>query len=46
VIVRYFGGRDHSTIIHSYEKIKNEMKVDMKLKNEVEEIIKKLQYTS
>ncbi len=46
VIGRYFGGRDHSTIIHSYEKIKSEMKVDMKLKNEVEEIIKKLQYTS
>ncbi|HPJ11895.1 MAG TPA: chromosomal replication initiator protein DnaA [Caldisericia bacterium] len=46
VIGRYFGGRDHSTIIHSYEKIKSEMKVDPKLKNEVEEIIKKLQYTS
>ncbi|MDD4614204.1 MAG: chromosomal replication initiator protein DnaA [Caldisericia bacterium] len=46
VIGRYFGGRDHSTIIHSYEKIKGEMKTDMKLKNEVEEIIKKLQYSS
>lgn len=45
VIGRYFGGRDHSTIIHSYEKIKQEIKTNLRIKEDVEEIIKKLQYT-
>ncbi|MCK5848361.1 MAG: chromosomal replication initiator protein DnaA [Caldisericia bacterium] len=45
VIGRYFGGRDHSTIIHSYEKIKNEIKTNLILKSDVENITKKLQYT-
>ena len=32
------GGRDHSTVIHSYEKIKEGQKQNYKLKNEIEEI--------
>ncbi len=32
------GGRDHSTVIHSYEKIKKSLKKDYKLKKEVDEI--------
>ena len=44
VIGRYFGGRDHSTIIHSYEKIKSEIKTNLILKDDIENITKKLQY--
>jgi len=32
------GGRDHTTVIHSYEKIKNEVKSDMLLLKEIQEI--------
>ncbi len=32
------GGRDHTTVIHSYEKIKNEIKSDMLLLKEIQEI--------
>lgn len=32
------GGRDHTTVIHSYEKIKNEVKSDMLLSKEIQEI--------
>ena len=32
------GGRDHSTVIHSYEKVKSNLNNDYKLKKEVEEI--------
>ncbi|NLE07234.1 MAG: chromosomal replication initiator protein DnaA [Parcubacteria group bacterium] len=32
------GGRDHTTVIHSYEKIKKESKVDMLLSKEIQEI--------
>jgi chromosomal replication initiator protein len=32
------GGRDHTTVIHSYEKIKNELKNDGDLIKEVEEL--------
>lgn len=32
------GGRDHTTVIHSYEKIKNELKKDPHLGKEIEEI--------
>ena len=35
-IGRKFGGRDHSTVIHSYEKIKNEIKKNENLKEEIE----------
>ena len=32
------GGRDHTTVIHSYEKIKAEVKVNANLSREIEEI--------
>lgn len=37
-----FGGRDHTTVIHAHEKIKNQMQVDEKLKKEIESIEKAL----
>ena len=37
----YFGGRDHSTIMHSYDKIS----VDMKNNEQVKEIIKDIKKT-
>lgn len=44
MIGRFFGGRDHSTIIHSYEKIKKELEVSEALKAAISEIITKLKY--
>lgn len=38
VIGDKLGGRDHTTVIHSYEKIKKEMKDDPYLAKEIEEI--------
>lgn len=32
------GGRDHTTIIHSYEKVKNDLKSDIALREELEQI--------
>ena len=32
------GGRDHTTVIHSCEKIKNDIKIDQKLAQEIEHI--------
>ena len=32
------GGRDHTTVIHSCEKIKNEVKIDSLLSKEIQEI--------
>lgn len=37
-----FGGRDHSTVIHAYEKISTEMKNKSNFKSEVEDIISEL----
>lgn len=39
------GGRDHTTVIHSCEKIENEMKTDQKLTDEISQI-KKIIYKS
>jgi chromosomal replication initiator protein len=30
-----FGGRDHTTVIHAFEKISNESKTDSKLQNDL-----------
>ncbi|MBQ7021891.1 MAG: chromosomal replication initiator protein DnaA, partial [Phascolarctobacterium sp.] len=30
-----FGGRDHTTVIHAYEKISNKSKIDSKLQNDL-----------
>ena len=32
------GGRDHTTVIHSYEKIKKEIKIDSILSREIEQL--------
>lgn len=32
------GGRDHTTVIHSYEKIKNDIKIDLILNKEINQI--------
>ena len=32
------GGRDHTTVIHAYEKVKNDLKSDTVLQQEIEEI--------
>jgi chromosomal replication initiator protein len=37
-----FGGRDHTTVIHAYEKINNELAVDESLKDTIRVINKKL----
>lgn len=34
----HLGGRDHTTVIHSYEKVKNDMKNDPVLAREIEQI--------
>lgn len=37
-----FGGKDHTTVIHAFEKIKKAMSKDEKMKNEIKEIKKSL----
>ncbi|KAB3532222.1 chromosomal replication initiator protein DnaA [Alkaliphilus serpentinus] len=37
-----FGGRDHTTVMHAYEKISNDLKVDPDLKEKIEEMVKEL----
>ncbi|MCB9226159.1 MAG: chromosomal replication initiator protein DnaA [Chitinophagales bacterium] len=43
VIGKYFGGRDHSTVIHSCQSIKDLLDTDPDFKESVEEIQKKIQ---
>jgi len=42
-IGEHFGGRDHSTVIHSCEKIENELKVKTGLVNLVDGLVKSIQ---
>ncbi|MTI80693.1 MAG: chromosomal replication initiator protein DnaA [Firmicutes bacterium] len=37
-----FGGRDHTTVLHAYEKITTEMKENMELQNTINKLIKKI----
>jgi chromosomal replication initiator protein len=37
-----FGGRDHTTVIHAYEKISENLKTDEVLQNTINEISKKI----
>ncbi|MDD5155411.1 MAG: chromosomal replication initiator protein DnaA [Candidatus Omnitrophica bacterium] len=39
----FFGGKDHTTVLHSYNKIKESLKNDEVLKNKVERIIQVIQ---
>jgi len=43
VIGKHFGGRDHSTVIHSCQAIQNLMDTDTVFKDQVEDIRKKIQ---
>lgn len=38
-----FGGRDHTTVIHAYEKISEDLERDDGLKDTLDELVKKLQ---
>ncbi|MFC6463503.1 chromosomal replication initiator protein DnaA [Marinilactibacillus sp. GCM10026970] len=42
-IGKEFGGKDHTTVIHAYEKIEQAIKKDAELKQEIEQIKKSLQ---
>ena len=37
-----FGGKDHTTIIHAWRKIKEQRKKDKNLNREIEEIIQRI----
>ncbi|ERT60922.1 DnaA helix-turn-helix domain protein [Peptoniphilus sp. BV3C26] len=37
-----FGGRDHSTVIHAYEKIRKDIERDVSLKIKVRDLIKEI----
>jgi chromosomal replication initiator protein len=38
-----FGGRDHTTVIHAYEKISRERTEDHQLNNIIKDLIKKIE---
>lgn len=38
-----FGGRDHTTVMHGYEKIENELKLDPALQSNIKELINIIQ---
>jgi len=42
LIGRIFGGRDHTTVMHAYQKIKNEIEQEGRIKQEVEYIKERL----
>ena len=37
-----FGGRDHTTVIHAYDKIQQDMKKDSQLSKTIDDLIKKI----
>ncbi|MFA7203139.1 MAG: helix-turn-helix domain-containing protein [Candidatus Caldatribacteriota bacterium] len=43
VIGDSFGGKDHTTVIHSCNKIKEQIKTDKKLKYSIDKIINQIQ---
>ena len=45
-IGQFFGGRDHSTVIHSCQAIQNLMDTDKKFKKSVEDIEKKIKMST
>ncbi len=42
----FFGGKDHTTVIHSCNKIKEQLKTDKKLKLHIDRLINKIQNSS
>ncbi|AGB40039.1 chromosomal replication initiator protein DnaA [Halobacteroides halobius DSM 5150] len=39
-----FGGRDHSTVLHAYDKIKNKISNEAEFEKNIEEILEKITY--
>ena len=39
----HFGGRDHSTVIHAYQSVEDQMRIDQKYQANVEQIRRRLQ---
>jgi len=39
----FFGGKDHTTVLYSYNKIKEELKSNESLKNQITKVIKVIQ---
>ena len=39
----HFGGRDHSTVIHAYQSVEDQMRVDSKFQTHVQQIKRRLQ---
>jgi len=42
----HFGGRDHSTVIHAYQTVEDQMKTDTKFRTSIEQIRKKIEIAS
>ena len=42
----HFGGRDHSTVIHAYQSVEDQMHVDQKYGAHVQQIRRRLQHVS
>ncbi|WP_338486840.1 chromosomal replication initiator protein DnaA [Ruoffia tabacinasalis] len=42
-IGEYFGNKNHTTVIHAYEKITDEIETDIQLKNEINQLKQRLQ---
>ena len=42
-IGQFFGGRDHTTVLHAYDKIKKEKETDEKLNQTISELITRIQ---
>ncbi len=42
----HFGGRDHSTVIHAYQTVEDQMKTDTKYRTAIEHIRKKIEIAS
>ena len=41
-IGKIMGGRDHTTVIHGYDKVKADLSTNTKLKNDIDEILNKI----
>jgi chromosomal replication initiator protein len=39
----HFGGRDHSTVIHAYQSVEDQMRVDSKYQTHVQQVKRRLQ---
>ena len=39
----HFGGRDHSTVIHAYQCVEDQMKIDTKYRSSLEQIRRRLE---